>query len=100
MIAGYADFVIVPAEAIAGFCHYCGVFAAAGLYVELAVPTALALSCKKIICEKDTKWKGIEYWAREIDDFGRSRDYSIKKLYEGFTPEQLYVHPVKLSKWN
>ncbi|MEI9863098.1 MAG: hypothetical protein WDN00_00775 [Limisphaerales bacterium] len=64
------------------------------------MPTALALSCKKIICEKDTKWKGIEYWAREIDDFGRSRDYSIKKLYEGFTPEQLYVHPVKLSKWN
>jgi hypothetical protein len=99
LIAGYADFVVVPADAIADFCHYCGIFAAAGVFVELAVPTALALSCRRIVCEKDVKWKGLELWSQKIDDFGQSRNYSIKELLERFPPEQLYVHPIKLSKW-
>lgn len=99
LIAGYADLLVVPAEAVADFCHYCGVFAAAGVFVELAASTALALSCRRVVCEKDVKWKGIEYWGKHIDDFGKSRDYSLKTLYERFPPEQLYIHPIKLSKW-
>ncbi len=99
LLSGYADFLIVPADAIADFCHYCGVFAAAGLFVEVAAPTALGLSCQRVVQEKDVKWKGVEYWNKDIDAFCKSHDYSLKNLYERFPPERLYVHPIKLSKW-
>ena len=99
LIGGYADFIVVPAVALAEFCHYCGIFAAANVFAELAAPTALALSCERIVCEKDSKWKGVELWGKDIDAFGQSRSYSLAALMERFGPEQLYLHPVKLSKW-
>jgi hypothetical protein len=100
LIAGYSDFVVVPALALEKFCHYCGVFAATNVFVELATPTALALSCERVVCEKDTKWRGVELWGDEIESFGKSRDYSIDTLFRKFGMDELYVHPVKLSKWN
>ena len=100
LITGYADFIIVPAVAVTDFCHYCGIFAAANVFPELGAPTALALSCPRIVCEKNSKWKGVELWGQDIATFGQSRNYSLATLFEQFPPEQLYVHPIKLSKWN
>lgn len=99
LVAGYSDFVVVPASSLETFCHYCGVLAAANVFAELATPTALALSCERIVCEKDIKWRGVELWGDEINSFGRSRHYSLPALFEQFGEEQLYVHPVKLSRW-
>jgi hypothetical protein len=100
LIAGYSDFVVVPSCGLADFCHYCGVFAAANVFAELATPTALALSCERIVCEKDTRWKGLELWGDDIASFGASRNYSLQELFGQFGPDQLYVHPIKLSKWH
>jgi len=100
LIAGYSDFIVVPASTLESFSHYCGVFAAANIFAELATPTALALSCERVVCEKDIKWRGVELWGSEIDAFCKSRNYSIAALFQQFRADELYVHPVKLSKWN
>jgi len=100
LIGGYSDFIVVPACALANFCHYCGVFSASDVFAELAAPTALALSCEHVVREADTSWEGLELWGKDIEEFGRSRNNSLQELFRQFPPNQLYVHPVKLSKWS
>jgi hypothetical protein len=100
LVGGYSDFIVVPSCALADFCHYCGVFSAADVFAELAAPTALALSCEHIVREADTSWEGLELWGKDIEAFGLSRNHSLEELFRRFLPNQLYVHPVKLSKWS
>lgn len=98
---GYSDFVIVPSSNIRKFCHYCGMFAIMDVFVEAAIPTSLILSCDNIKTESDTKWKGTEIWNKaETERIEEICSYDLKNLYEKFKSNQLYLHPVKLSKWN
>jgi hypothetical protein len=98
-VAGYSDFLIVPKHAIRQFCRYCGVFAAMNLFVEVAAPTALALACDRIVVEKDTKWRGREIWSeREISGFYAEHDNDLQRVLASYDDNQLYVHPLKLSK--
>ena len=98
---GYSDFVIVPASSIRNFCRYCGMFAIMDVFVEVAVPTSLVLSCEKINTENKTVWKGTEIWGeRERERIEELCHYNLKNLYGEFKNDQLYIHPVKLSKWN
>ena len=112
LLAGYGDFVIVPAEAMENFCHYCGVFAAAGLFVEIAMGTALALACGEVRQEKETAWHGVDRYTgnRELYNAHASRlfqlldtgkeDRSVSGLLSRLAPDELYIHPVKLSQWD
>jgi len=100
IVGSYSDICVVSSETIKQFCHYCGVFSATKLFVELALPTSLVLSANEIIEEKDLKLKGKALWAEDqthvVEEFGGS----LKKLLTEFPDNCLYIHPIKLSKWD
>ncbi len=100
-VAGsYSDILLIHRNSIQAFCRYCGVMAAAGLFVEIAVPTALLLAAEKIVQEKDLKLQGEALWTpREISDVEEKYNRSLSNLLQNFPPGKLYYHPVKLSKW-
>lgn len=100
LVGSYSDICVVSAEDIKQFCHYCGVFAATRLFVEIALPTALVLSAKKIITENELDFQGMALWNN--NDYKELEKYqkSLKKLLENFPDTILYFHPIKLSKWN
>lgn len=100
LLQGYSDFVIVPTGAIKPFCHLCGVFAAMSLFVEVAIPTALALSCRHIVTEAQTPWRGVELWdADRVAAIAESNDFQVARVLDGFNEHQLYLHPIKLSRF-
>ena len=97
---GYSDFVVVPTAALETFCRLCGVFAAMNLFVEVALPTALALACDRIVVEADTQWRGVEIWdPAEVEDLRTRHGGDLARLLAAYEPHQLYLHPVKLSGW-
>jgi hypothetical protein len=101
-VAGsYSDMFIISKESISDFCRYCGILASVGLFVEIATPTALMFSSKKIVQEKDMRLKGKALWsATEVEAVEKTFNRSLTSLLSGFPPDQLYYHPIKLSKWN
>ena len=100
-VGSYSDMFIVTKESITDFCRYCGILASVGLFVEIAIPTALLLSSKKIVQEKDMRLKGKALWsAEEVEQVEKTFNKSLTSLMKGFPADQLYSHPVKLSKWN
>jgi hypothetical protein len=116
LLMGYADFFVVPAEAIRRFTHLCGVFAALDIFAEVAVPTALALACDRVVTELepgerfddagarrkvDARWRGLEFWdPAETPAFAARYGNDRQRLATEFPEDLLYVHPVKLSQWN
>ena len=115
LLSGYSDFIVIPAESMERFAHYCGVFAALDIFAEVAVPTALALACDRVRTElpvgqhfqghgssqKPTSGlKGVELWTQE-DLAGADALLSLPlpELLAEFPPDWLYCHPVKLSHY-
>lgn len=97
----YSDILIVTKESIYDFCRYCGIMGAAGLFVEIAIPTALVLCSKKIMQEQDLTLKGLALWTpEEISAVETKYNKSLAGLMAGFPADQLFYHPIKLSKWN
>lgn len=97
---GYSDFLIVPASAMPEFCHLSGIFAAMGLFVEVATPTALALACRRIVTQRDQRWQGGEIWgAASKQSLTERYGSSLTRLQAEFPANTLYVHPIKLSQW-
>jgi hypothetical protein len=101
-VAGsYADLVVVTRESIYNFCRYCGIMAAAGLFVEIAIPTSLLLSSEKIKQEKDLRLQGKALWTtHEVEAVETENDRKLSSFLANFPARQLFYHPVKLSKWN
>lgn len=114
LLAGYADLVVVPACAIERFVHYCGVFAAMNLFAEVAVPTALALACDRVVTElpinahfyneprrnPELALRGVEFWdPAEAEGFAARMGSDLARLRAEFPRDWLYAHPVKLSRW-
>lgn len=116
LLKAYSDFLVVPGTSIRRFCHLCGVFAAMRLFVEIAIPTALALTCASVRAERrlygrgesgpprtgpaNVRYKGITIWRGEGWDAiwpGDNRD--LRAFLRSFHEDWLYVHPVKLSQW-
>ncbi len=100
LVRSYSDIFVVSSDAIKLFCHYCGVFSATRLFVELAIPTAMAFSAKEINTEKDIELKGTALWTQEEMKQLDQYDHNLQKLLNDFPRNNLYLHPVKLSKWN
>lgn len=109
VVGSYSDILLVSNTDIKDFSHYCGVFASTCLFAEVAIPTALGLAAKKIIqVEKNMKRKGRAYWQGEgpfyySDEYqwdNLERDYkNLDDMINRFPDSQLFIHPVKLSKW-
>jgi len=100
LIEGYSDFIVIPQKYLESFCFYCGVFAAMNLWVDAAVATAMVLSCDSIKMEKDHRYNGVELWGHEQQFHEDRYQLNFQKFYQSFPKDQLYLHPVKLSKWN
>lgn len=108
--ASYSDTLLVSAETMPKFAHYCGVFGATSLFVEVAIPTALVLASDRTIkTEKDISKKGRSYWKTSENVFCDSPNYTWENLENDyfnlndmmvrFPKDAIYLHPVKLSKW-
>lgn len=96
LVTAYSDVVVVPGSALEEFARLCGVFAAMNLFVEVALPTALALSVERIRTEDDTGQRGRELWdASEVAALEAACDRSVARLPR----DTFYTHPVKLSRW-
>ncbi len=100
IIGSYSDIFVISSDTIKQFCHYCGVFAATRLFVEVALPTSLVLSAKEIVTEKDLKLKGKALWTFEDYQLLDKFENSLNQLINEFPKDYLYIHPIKLSKWN
>lgn len=99
-VGSYSDMFIVTSHTIRDFCRYCGIMAATGLFVEIAIPTAMVLASKKITLEKDLRLKGKALWSKEeVEAVENRHGKSLASLMRDFPTDQLYYHPVKLSKW-
>ena len=92
------------------FAHYCGVFGATSLFVEVAIPTALILASeKKIKTEKDISKNGRSYWKTANNVFCDNPAYlwdnleneykDLNDIINRFPEDAIYIHPVKISKW-
>lgn len=81
------------------FALYCGAFAATDLFVELAIPTSMVLSTKKLKVNKDIKLDSGAMWSEEDMEFLQEYNFNLAKLIEHFPANKLYLHPIKLSKW-
>ena len=101
LVGGYADFFAVTAGCLDEFLRLCAVFASIPVFVEIALPTALALACPALALEADITRRGVELWERDKPgEFNERYGFSLARLREEFfTPEMLYLHPVKLSRW-
>ena len=99
MIGSYADIFVVTAAAMPRFAHYCGVLAATRLFVEHAIPTALALAADSITTDAGLRLRGRALWTpaemKELDRYGRS----LRSLLAEFPPDRLFLHPIKFSRW-
>jgi hypothetical protein len=73
------------------------------LWVEVAIPTAMVLTYDEIIFEKDLQWKGTTYWDNEnIAEMNlrfENVNFNFQNLMNSYAENELYIHPVKLSKW-
>jgi hypothetical protein len=100
IVMGYSDLVIVPQSAIAQFCHICGIFAAMRLFAEIAIPTAMALSCERVMRRPDVGRPTREIWSEaQVEELSQKADYQINRVFSTLGNDLLYVHPIKLSKW-
>lgn len=99
LVGGYSDILLVPNSVMPKFCLYCGAFAATKLFVEIAIPTAIALTADAIKTDKDLNIKRGDWPISKINTLLRDYKYSLKDLYDRFPEDYLYLHPIKLSKW-
>ncbi len=99
LVFGYSDVIIIPSQIVQNFCHLCGVFAAMGLFVEMAIPTALLLSTTTILTDKNSKLKGKPLWGNDITKLEEEYNLDMEAMLADFPKTQLFCHPVKLSRW-
>ena len=100
LVEGYSDFIVIPRDEWEKFAYYCGVFAAMNLWVDAAVATAMLLACDTIRTEVNHSFSGIELWGDEQLEPEKKYALNFQSMIEDFPAERLYLHPVKLSRWN
>ena len=96
LVGSYSDIFIISANSIKEFSHYCGIFAATKLFVEVALPTSVVLSSDEIVTEKDLNLQGKALWTTEDYKELEKYEYSLTKLMDIFPPNYIYLHPIKL----
>jgi len=100
LIGSYSDCVVIPHKHVQHIIQYFGITAAMHLFVEIGLPTSIALAVPKIISESAISHKGLTFWLpSEVAEFEARYGNSFKKLQEEYPLNTLYVHPVKLSRW-
>lgn len=99
LVGAYSDIFIVSSDSIKKFIHYCGVFSATKLFVEIAIPTSMVLASNELVTEKELELQGRALWSEGDFDSLVKYEYDLNKLFDNFPENHLYLHPIKLSKW-
>lgn len=107
LVGAYSDMFVISADTIKMFCHYCGVFAATNLFVEIGLPTAMVFTANKIVTDNDIFMKGKTLTTKvdkripsKIDEKTLNKyNFKLDALMNDFPNDFLYLHPIKLSKW-
>ncbi len=102
LVGGVADMVIVPSVNIKEFCRYGEAFAAINVSAATALPTALALSCKKINTCTHTLMRGMYHQSgqRWRSMYSRHDGGKLNGRLANFPDGCLFIHPVNPSQWN
>jgi hypothetical protein len=100
LIGSYSDIFAVPRTLMNEFSNYCGIFAATRLFVELAIPSALAMASPKLASEANINLKGRAMWTSEDMKILEPYERSLSRLVNNFPENYLYLHPIKLSQWS
>ena len=103
VVKGYSDILIMPSMYMGLFSKYCGAFAAGRLFVEYAIPTSAVLSIEKshLKTNNDINLKGMALWTKtDWESLELKYDKSLNRLSNEYPQNILYIHPVKLSRWN
>lgn len=101
LVGGYSDVFAISSNLLPEFSRLCGIFAAARLHSEIAVPTALCLACNTITQDQKLSFCGEIIWPDQNGHLGRLDDlgFSLRALQSTWPSNSLFVHPIKLSKW-
>ncbi len=99
LIGSYSDIIVVPRNIMNKFVLYCGIFAATRLFVEVAIPSALAMAAPRLISEERLALRGRALWTPEEMEILKPFNQSLSVLLDNFPEQHLYLHPIKLSKW-
>ncbi len=99
LVWGGADYFLIPDDIMPEFCTYCGAFAATGLFVEYAIPTAMVFSADKIVTEQITGKHSIFNDKEKIKAIELQYGFNLDMLIRNFPQHTPFIHPVKLSKW-
>lgn len=98
LLGSYSDIFVVNKNTILDFAHYCGVFAACDLHVEIAIPTAMALASPYLSMENNSR-RGITMWNESDMDWLTKYNFQLDSLCNDIPADVIYLHPIKLSKW-
>lgn len=110
VVFGYSDIFSLPKHRFSYFCKTLEIFSSIRMFVELAIPTALALTDWNIVQESDLDLKSLNVWfpldpklfaakMEIIENFEAMTSRAIENLAKSFPSDYLYIHPVKLSNW-
>ena len=99
LVGGYSDILLITEEVMPKFCQISGALAATRLFVELAIPTALAFCSAKIVFNRDIKLREGALWTDEDKKVLDKYENSLTKLLDQYPNDMFYYHPIKLSKW-
>ena len=98
---GYSDVVVVPRTQLLDFGFVNGVFASLRTFVEVAIPTSLILTSKRIKTTQDiglySEMGNGTLAERKIMIERYDGDYG--KMIAGFPKDYIFIHPIKLSQW-
>lgn len=101
LLTGYAEFFVVAAPAMRQFAEWSETAGQMRLWVEPALHTLLPLCSPKVVYEKDRGLHGITLWdPKEVEAFYQKHKGSVASAASEFKPNTLYLHPVKLTRWN
>ncbi len=109
-VFGYSDLIVVPATHMKKWCQYLEIFATWGMFVEMAIPTAmLLLKQAKISFSDEITLKTGNVWYPYNPSHQAKIEAIINELYTNastleklaklFPKNYLYLHPVKLSRY-
>ena len=99
LVEGYCDFVVVPRQYWQKFVHYCGILGSMNVWHDCGVVTSLLLACEDVMQEKDSQAFGVELWNEKVDNLYNQYQGNLDALLKDYKPNQIYTHPVKLSRW-
>lgn len=102
MARGYADIFMIKREKLFPISRLCGVFSAMNLFAEISFPTAIVLSVerKNVAFLKDTEFNMRIEWDEARAVLEEKYSYNLKLLFKDWENKLLFIHPVKISKWD